>query len=430
MSEHAENHDLKQGLLRHSIFLFAATQIANVANLLFQFVTGRQLPVEEYGVLGAMMSIFLIASTPLDALRTAMAHFATRAVRTGNLGAVRWIVIAWSRNLVWLAVGLMSLAVLLRHQAADFFQLEHGLPFVVACGLVSLTFFLPLLNGVFQGMQQFYWMSASMHAWTVIKLGLVIVLTAWSPTAIAALSAHALATLFGIGISIWGICRLTKGSLTDRPATGIGGFFFRSLLMLGSYAVMMNADLIFVKHLFSPDEAGEFARAATIGRSVIFLPMPIALVMFPKVITSGPSTRYSRMTLLKAIGLVGLLIFGAVGAILAMPWLPLRLMYGIDEPSAEMTRLLCLFVASIAPLALTFLLMNYEMAQRRFGMTWLLVVCAALYIGGVVFWHDTMEHVVMVLAGVSVLSAVGFTAAILLRAGRRNSHQPAGDTTV
>ncbi|HMO50494.1 MAG TPA: hypothetical protein PKE26_01405 [Kiritimatiellia bacterium] len=407
------------GLLRHSIFLFVATQVANIATMLFQVVTGRKLPVDEYGVLAAMMSIFLIAATPLDALRTAMAHFATRAMRTGDTGAIRWLVNTWSRRMVGLALGLVAASYLFRHQAAWFFQLDSGAPFVFACGLIAITFFMPLMTGVFQGMQNFYWMSVSMHTWAILRLILVIVFMTFAPTAIAGLASHAAATSVGLLLSVWGLQRLTRDYPVVRPASGIGGFFLRSLLMLGSYAVLMNADLIFIKHLFTPEEAGTFARAAIIGRSVIFLPMPIALVMFPKVITSGPSTRDSRITLIKALVLVALLIGSAVGAIIAVPWLPLWIMYGIREPDAELVRLLIMVVCAMAPLALTFLLMNYEIAQHRFSLVWLLAGCAWAYIGGVVIWHETMEQIVWVMGSVSLLSAAGFSAAIVWRAGRR-----------
>lgn len=420
----SETHPVKSGLLWHSIFLFVATQFANIANMLFQAVTGRELPDDEYGVLAAMMSIFLIAATPMDALRTAMAHYATKAMRTGDTGAIRWIVNIWSRRMIGIAVLLVGLGYLLRNQAALFFQLESGAPFVFACGLIALTLFLPLMCGVFQGMQNFYWMSASMHTWAILRLGLVFVLVGIWPTAEAGLAAHALATSLGLAISLVGLNRLTNDRPANQPGTGIGSFFFRSLFMLGSYAVLMNADLIFVKHLFPPNDAGEFARAATIGRAVIFLPMPIALVMFPKVITSGPSTRDSRVTLLKAVGMVALLIGSAVAVTVAAPWLPLWVMYGIREPTPEMSRLLILFVSAVSPLALTFLLMNYEIAQHRFGMTYLLILCAVVYIGGVVLWHDTMEHVVYVLGGVSTLSAIGFTLGIAWRAGRKGLGAP------
>lgn len=416
----SDEPEIRQGLLRHSIFMFFATQAANIANLLFQVVTGRQLPTDEYGVLAAMLSIYLVASTPMDALRTAMAHFATRAMRTGDTGMIRSIVKTWCYRLILLTVALVLIGYFGQGFAERFFKLDSGMPFFAACCLISGTFFLLLFSGVFQGMQNFYWMSASMHTWTIFRLGLVIVFTAYVPTALAGLAAHALGTMMGLGLSLLGLHFLIRGKPSERPPAGIGGFFLRSLFMLGSYAILMNADLIFVKHYFSPDEAGVFARAATIGRSVIFLPMPIALVMFPKVITSGPSTRDSRITLLKALGLVVLLIASAVGLTVTVPWLPLWVIYGIRDPSPEMTSLLISVVCAMAPLALTFLLMNYEIAQHRFSMTALLMVCCAIYVGGVIIWNDSVMHVVYVLGAVSVTSAAGFCLAILSRAGRRS----------
>lgn len=419
--------EIQKGLLRHSIFMFVATQAANIANLLFQMVTGRRLPTEEYGVLAAMLSIYLVMSTPMDALRTAMAHFTTRAMRTGDTGMIRWIVKSWCWKLLALTTGLVAVGYFGQDFAAEFFQLNSGLPFLFVCCLIAGTFFLLLFSGVFQGMQNFYWMSASMHTWTFFRLGLVLFFLAFAPTAISGLVAHGLATLLGIMLSLVGLQVLTRNGVSACPATGIGGFFVRSLLMLGSYAVLMNADLIFVKHYFSPEQAGEFARAATIGRSVIFLPMPIALVMFPKVITSGPSTRDSRITLLKALGLVALLIGSAVAVTVAMPWLPLWIIYGIRDPDAEMVNLLILVVGAMAPLSLTFLLMNYEIAQHRFSMTALLMICAVCYITGVVLWNDTVLHVVYVLAAVSTVSAVGFSASIVWRAGRRRQTEQQPD---
>ena len=49
---------------------------------------GRWRPA-EYGVLAAMLGIILIIATPMDALRTAMAHFARAAQRRGATGDIR-----------------------------------------------------------------------------------------------------------------------------------------------------------------------------------------------------------------------------------------------------------------------------------------------------------------------------------------------------
>ena len=71
----AERHE---GLLRHSFLLMAATQVANVSNLLFQMVMGRALTEVQYGVLSSMLGVVLVVATPMEAVRTAFAHFAAR----------------------------------------------------------------------------------------------------------------------------------------------------------------------------------------------------------------------------------------------------------------------------------------------------------------------------------------------------------------
>jgi hypothetical protein len=76
----------------------------------------------------------------------------------------------------------------------------------------------------------------------------------------------------------------------------------------------------------------------------------------------------------------------------------------------------------MAPLGITFLLLNYELAQRRFGPAWPLVGCAILYAAGVHRWHGHVLHVAWVLGGVSLLSLVLITAGIaiqMFRAVRR-----------
>ena len=78
-------HD--EGLVRHGILLMAAAQISSVCNILFHSAMGRMLPGPEYGILSPMLAIMLIIGTPLEALRTAFAHYAARAVQDNDRGA-------------------------------------------------------------------------------------------------------------------------------------------------------------------------------------------------------------------------------------------------------------------------------------------------------------------------------------------------------
>ncbi|MCB1069719.1 MAG: hypothetical protein KDL31_05145 [Kiritimatiellae bacterium] len=404
----------QSGLLRHSVFLFLTTQVANVSNLLYQAVTGRSLTTEEYGVLAAMMNLLLITATPMEALRTAMAHFVARTMKAGNPGEIRWLVGIWSRRLLLVAAVVVAAGFLFSGPVADFFQLTNTAPFEITCVLVACTLFLPLMTGTFQGAEKFIWVSLSLHVWTILRLGIVYLFMLLHPSAIMGLAAHGLALAMGLLISVEGLRRLTRGYESAPPAQGMGSYFMQTLYLLGAFAILMNADILLVKHFFHPEDAGLFARAATIGRSVIFLPMPIALVMFPKVISRGAVDGSGRGTLLKALLLVVFLVGGAVGAVYLFPWLPLWLLYGDRHPTADMIRLLITLVTAMAPMGFTYLLINYEMAQRRFRATRLLAGCAVAYMLGVFFWHETLMQIVYVMGTVTMTAFLGLLVMILL----------------
>ena len=96
-------------LLQHSILMLAATQAGNLANMLFQILMNHRLSNTEYGALAAMLGLINITATPLDALRTAAAHFSARLRLSGQSHAVAGMLRAWLRKLGWTALGILAL---------------------------------------------------------------------------------------------------------------------------------------------------------------------------------------------------------------------------------------------------------------------------------------------------------------------------------
>jgi O-antigen/teichoic acid export membrane protein len=195
-------------------------------------------------------------------------------------------------------------------------------------------------------------------------------------------------------------------------------YFIQSLIILTAYGILMNADILLVKHYFDPVQAGLFARAGTIARTVIFVPMPIAMAMFPKVASAGIVEQRDWKTLGLAVLFVAVLVLGAAVACSLLPWLPLWILYGDRHPTAEMSGLVSAMVWAMLPLGLAYLLMNFELAQHRFRAAYWVVLCASGYVIGVVILHRSLWNVPAVLAAMNVLAVVFLVAGLPWRGGR------------
>ena len=402
-----------EGLLRHSFLLMAATQVANVSNLLFQMVMGRALSPAQYGILSSMLGVVLVVATPMEAVRTAFAHFAARLASEGRAGDVRVLVWSWVRGLTGFGVPLAVLGLVFSGPISHFFRLESRVPVIITSIMIGGCPYLPIFAGALQGIQSFGWMAVSQHGWAVVRLLTGTALVMWiGRTAEWGLVGQTLGVCASLAMGLWGLHRaLGSAPASGERTRGVKTYFFWSLMILGGFAVLMNADIIMVKHYFEPTQAGLFARAGTIGRSIIFLPMPIALAMFPKVASHGTVSEHNWKTLLKAVLLAGVLIVGAVAAFSLLAKWALLLLFNDRAPTADMIRLVRYVMWAMSPLSMVFLLMNFELARHRFRQAVLLLPCAVVYVLGVARWHDTVLEV----AG--VLAVVNLSAVVLLAAG-------------
>ena len=171
-----------------------------------------------------------------------------------------------------------------------------------------------------------------------------------------------------------------------------------------------SADVVLAKKFFDPVQAGLFAKAAMLARIAFFLPQPVAGAMFPKVVSGGESTVASWHTLLKGLALVSVLVVGVGGVCtLFAPWIMALLANTHDPQSVFIFRAM---IWALAPLTLLLLVMNYELAQRRYSVTIPLMAGALGYLGAVNLWHAAVWQIVAALAVAS--TATLFAAVALL----------------
>jgi len=384
----------------------AAGQVSNLCNVLFHMAMGRWLLPAEYGILSSMLGVVLIAGMPLSALSNALAFFSAQLLQQDRAGDIFPLVRSWSWKLLLIAVPLLAAGILLSHPLAQFFQLPDRYAIILALTILALSFFPPVIGGVLQGIQAFVWASFSGTIWSIVRLiaggALVYFIAA---AAQWALVGQGLGIIAGGALGLAGIwIILRNASPSDKPLPGTHTYFLRTFVVLASFAFLMNADVLIVKHYFPEDQAGLFARAGTIGRMIIFLPMPIAGALFPKTVSNGAMSAQHGKLLARALAYAGLIIVPALLVCSVLPQLPLGILYRDWTPSIAMCRLVRCTIWAMSPLGLAFIIMSFELAQNRFRMTVPLILCAGGYLIGVSIRHTSVLEIVAVLAIVSVLT--------------------------
>src|SRR5579862_5457732 len=285
---------------RHHIAFFRQSgwlMIANVGSGAMMYAVhllNKKIPPEQYGIFGVLLAVAMfVPNLPLQmvfAQQTAQALAMDR--RRELAGMIR---------LAWL--GTFALCLLLgigtfiwQKDILTGWQINNPADLWITVLVVLFSFWLPMFWGVLQGQQDFLWLGWSNILNGVGRLGVASFL-------VLALGAYAggmmlgvlLGLVVGVGIAVWQTRSLW--SLSAQP------FDWRSLLkqitplMLGFGAVqfLFTADTMFVKAYFSGDDAAFYVSAGTLSRALMWLVVPLATVMFPKIVHSVARSEKSNL---------------------------------------------------------------------------------------------------------------------------------------
>ena len=407
-------------LLTHSLMLLAGAQIGGVLNILFQSVMVRLLTQADYGTMMATLALLMMISLPLGALSSTFTHFTANLVARREVHRIRALMKAAARDLLIPATGIVVLATVIWKQKFMVMQhLDSPWPLYLAAATVVVLLLGAVPGGVLAGLQAFEWVALVGNSWPAFRLGLGMVLVLCGLGAVGALIGH-LISILASGVFAFVVCWSLLGKSTGGPGgpvraerpEGLYSYLFWFMAASIPYAVLLSADVVMVKAHFSAEQTGVFAAAAMVARLVIFLPGPIAMAMFPKVSSTGDSSLASRRTLYKAMVLTGLAAAGVGGICLVMPEFMLRVLAKQALPGQ--VEVLRGMVLALTPLTLLQLVMNYELAQRRFGIMIPLYLCAGAYVAGVWQWHETPMQIVTSL-GLSGTAALALCLLFLRR---------------
>lgn len=397
-------------LIRQSVMVSFFGYAHGAANAFFHVLMGRSLPKDQYGAMTVMFGIVLIIATPMLAVRNTLAHFTGYLHQSNRDAEIPRCVRVWVRSLLAGLLLTFVFVLIFQQQLSRFFHMETSTPLLITAIILIPTVLIPVYTGVLHGLQSYLLMCVSINLWGILRLAagaaFIYVIGTRADTG---LIAHAVALFVSLYIAIRAYKLLVPFSEIQAFTTEkTDRYFFLSLLALSSYSLLMNMDLIIVKHYFPDvDDYGDYIRASTIMRTMVFMAQPIAIVMFPKVIQRGGEQTGSAIIIFKAAGLTSLILVAGVSAMVIIPQLPLFVLYGKESVNPQVIQIMRIVSWPMAALGLSFVLMNFELAQGRFICLIPLTAGALLFLAVGALRHETLIDISVLFLFVGILTMAG-----------------------
>jgi hypothetical protein len=377
---------------RQSSWLMVVNLVTGLVMLGVHFLA-KLIPESEYATAVTMLTLtMLIPAIPLQmviAQQTAADLALERhQVLAGKIrGLWGWLTLAWSVGATAVVVGepFLSRKLTIAHPSAIWITLL----------LMLGCLWMPIVWGMLQGAQNFFWLGLSMLANALVRVGTATVLVWWwRPEATSILLGALLGVMVSVLLGLWQSRGLWTGPAEPLAARALLRQTLPLFLGFGVTLFLFSADTVFVKWWF-PEQTAYYASAGTLSRGLIWLVGPLAAVMFPKVVRSTVRAEDGNLLGITLTATGVLAAVAGLGLWAVGPWL-IRFVYtrAYVEPTMA---ILPWYAAAMLPLALANVLVNHLLARSDYRVVRWLVALAVLYVLGLLTFHATPIQILQVL---------------------------------
>jgi len=386
----------------------------NLFNLLYHFFMVRYLPPIEYGHLNTLMALFTVISVPASTVQTTVTKFVSSFQVMNRYDRVRRLLRHLLLVMTILGVVVFLLILFGSDRLSSFFQFDsQGL--MIVLGMVLLfAMVIPVPWGGLQGLQKFGPLALNLIATGGLKftLGILFVLAGFGVLGAmgAILLSYVITTFLSLIILQMNLPRGESAIQTGGSPEGfdppyvseVYQYFFPVGITLLCFMLLTNVDLILIKHFFTPIEAGYYSIAQMVGKIILFLPIPVIMVMFPKLIALQSQGRaQEHLSILKQSLMIALILCGsAVFVVLLFPSLVIKVLSG--KVYLECVPLVRLFCINMSLFSFIFILLYYHLSTQRRGFLYPLFFLTIGQTGFILLFHNTLTQVLLVMGIVAL----------------------------
>lgn len=277
-------------LLKPTLVVFVGAMLVNFLNYFFQLLMGRMLDPIEFGEMTFIFSLVVIMAVPSGTLSVFIARFISLNYFQNKIEFTKKFLksmVFW----VFLAGLILSMIFLLFSAKLSIFFNINKLPITI----FSLFFVTSLISGFFlgilQGLQKFKAYSFFNLFSTISKIVLALIFLQFGFSVAGVIVALIMSSFVSYVYGYFQIkYSFRKNNLSvqskDYDSVCWKDVCFSILFVFGATFltnIFMSTDIIFSKHFFSKELAGQYSALSVVGKMIIYVAMAFATVMLPKI---------------------------------------------------------------------------------------------------------------------------------------------------
>lgn len=399
---------LDHPLTKGSLVVFGGSLLANFLNYLFHLLTGRMLGPERYATIASLISLFYVISFPSSIISTIVARKVAQLSARNDLISIKSVFKFLLKNIFYFNLAIVLGFFIFQAPIAQFLKIKDS--FLVF--LLGLSFALSLFSVVgsatLQGLLKFF--SFSFIAAFVAFLRDVLAVLA------IILGLDVLGVLWGMVFTnlVGFLLVLSFLKFIFREREVKKSFPLKTYLAtlwvvaaLFGMSLMINVDVMLVKHFFSSFEAGLYAALATMGKVVFFASSSVSTVLLPLASQKREAGGSVKKELRLSQFLVFLLSFCLTVVYFSIPKLIINLFYGPNYYSVM--PYLGLIGVYFLFYNLSYLFVNFFVSLQKKKILLIPLFYAFLQVVLIFLFHQSFYQVLYILIATAALLFFSFS---------------------
>jgi hypothetical protein len=366
------DHKQHSAFFRQSGWLMMTNIIGGMATLCVHPLS-KKMPDSEYTAFGVLL--MLVACLPTIPFQMVFAQQTAQKLaieKKGQLAGMLRIAWLWT-FIIWVVAATVIL--IYRNQIVASWHLPSVTGLLLTLPMILASLWMPMFFGTLQGRQDFFWLGWGQMFGGIARFAFAaIFVLAWQAGAAGLMGGALIGVGIGAVIGIWRTRDLWSAPAEPFDGKSLMRQVVPLLLGFGAFQFLFASDSMFTKAYFSGDAMKPYIAAGTLSRGLLWVVLPMANVMFPKIVHAHAKSEKTNLFNIVILGTAVMGVCGMIGLCVAGP-IAVRIVYSAKDIAGTMA-LIPWYAGAMVPLGMATVMVNDLMARGKFKIVPFMVALA------------------------------------------------------